>query len=341
MKFKIENSNMEIEYTKNLLNLIEHGDNKVYIIDSKVHILHKKVFNEIKDHSRIYIYKASEHTKNFDSLQRIYKFLQVNQVNRNSIIYGMGGGITTDITAFAASTYKRGCRLIIIPTTLLGMVDAAIGGKTGINFESIKNDIGSFYPAEKVIINTNFLKTQLEADYKDGIVEIIKMSFLPHSNLHNILSEKHKIEDVIKEAIRTKMEMCRHDLYDKSSRKLLNLGHTFGHVLESISNYEISHGTAVAIGIRAAARLSLQKGFIEKETQKAIEKRLDNFDLPTSFNSKYLHKIIKNGECILKQDKKADDKINLILFKGIRELFIYRTENSCEVINIFKEISNA
>lgn len=253
---------MKIEFKKDLLELFKSDDNQVFIIDSKVHTLYKKLFNSIQDHSRILIYEATEQIKNIDSLQRIYEFLQANSVNRNSVIVGIGGGITTDITAFAASTYKRGCRLILIPTTLLGMVDASIGGKTGINYNNIKNEIGSFYSAERIIINSDFLKTQLKADYKDGFVEIVKMSFLPQSNLHNVLSKQQSIEEIIKEAIRTKVGVCSNDQNDKSERRLLNLGHTFGHVLESVSSYEISHGTAVAIGIRAAAKFSWQKGFI-------------------------------------------------------------------------------
>ncbi len=332
---------MKIEFIKDLSGMIESGDNQVYIIDSNVYNLYKKLFHSIKDHSLIFIYEANEQTKNFDSLQRIYNFLYANNINRNSIIYGIGGGITTDITAFAASTYKRGCRLILIPSTLLGMVDASIGGKTGINYYNIKNGIGSFYTAEKVIINTNFIKTQPKADYRDGFVEIVKMSFLQQSNLHKVLSEQQNIEDIIKEAISTKMEMCRNDLHDKSSRRLLNLGHTFGHILESISNYEISHGTAVAIGIRAAARFSLQKSFIDNTIYSQIENTLNKFELPATFLAKYLPQLLENGISILKQDKKADDKINLILFKGLQNLIVFRTEDCIEVINILREFANA
>ena len=340
MKFSNKNLNTEIVFNKNILTEFDLNDTHVFIIDSNVLRLYESLFEIIEDKSRIFIYEACERTKNFNSLKKIYKFLHANKVNRNSMIYGIGGGVTTDITALAASTYKRGCRLILIPTTLLGIVDASIGGKTGINFNDIKNGIGSFYTAEKVIINTDFLKTLQETDYKDGLVEIIKMSFLSQSNLRKILFDEQNFEDIIKEAIRTKMELCKQDLHDRSSRRLLNLGHTFGHVLETVSSYEISHGTAVAVGIRAAAKFSLQKGFIVQQTLKAIEERLDKFGLPASFNSKYLPEIIRIGESILKQDKKADDKINLVLFKDMQELFIYKTKDSCNVINMFNELSD-
>jgi len=340
MKFINEHLNTEIVFDKNMLTEFDLNDTDVFIIDSNVFRLYKNLFKPIKDQSRIFIYEANEHAKNNDSLKKIYKFLNTNNVKRNNIIIGIGGGITTDIAAFAASTFKRGCRLILVPTTLLGMVDASIGGKTGINFENIKNGIGSFYPAEKVIINSDFLKTQIKADYKDGLVEIIKMSFLSHSNLYKILYDEQNIEEIIKEAIRTKLELCQKDLHDKSSRRLLNLGHTFGHVLESISNYEISHGTAVAIGIRAASRFSLQKRFIDDKAYINIISRMNKYELPKSFSRKYLALLLEQGISKLKQDKKADDKINLILFKDLDELFIFQTDKYKEIINTLKEFTD-
>ena len=337
MKFIIENLETEIIFSKFFLTEFDKDENNVYIIDAKVLELFNATLSPIKDHSRIFKLEASEQNKNLDTLQQIYKFLQANNVNRNNLIIGIGGGVTTDITAFASATYKRGCRLILVPTTLLGMVDAAIGGKTGVNFDNIKNGIGCFYPAEKVIIDTDFLETQQKADYRDGFVEIVKMSFLPHSNLAEMLFNEQNIEGIIKQAIRTKMELCQQDLHDRTSRRLLNLGHTFGHILESISNYKISHGTAVAIGIRAAIRFSFQKGFIDNSVCEQIERELDLFEFPTSFPAKYLSQLLENGASILKQDKKADHKINLVLFKGLQELFVFKTDNSTEVIKILHE----
>ena len=188
-----------------------------------------------------------------------------------------------------------------------------------------------------MIINSDFLKTQTKADYRDGLVEIIKMSFLSHSNLDNILYDEQNIEDIIKEASRIKLELCQKDLHDKSSRRLLNLGHTFGHVLESISNYEISHGTAVAIGILSAARFSLQKGFINGKVYSNIISRMKKYEFPKSFSKKYLALLLEQGISKLKQDKKADDKINLILFKDLDELFVFQTDKYKEIMNTLQE----
>ncbi len=330
----------EIEFQVDLKKVLSKYQEEYFIIDSILYKLYKELFVGALNPKKIFQLVAKEKNKNIDTVLNIYEFFLQSNATRNSCIIAIGGGITTDIAAFAASTYKRGCGLILIPTTLLGMVDAAIGGKTGINYENIKNGIGSFYPAEKVIINTDFLGTQLEADYKGGFVEIIKMSFLPTSNLPEMLNNEQNIEEIIKEAIRTKIKLCQQDLHDKSSRRLLNLGHTFGHILESISNYKIPHGAAVAVGIRAAIRFSLKKGFIDSEVYRRIEKRLDKFDLPASFPGKYLPQLLEKGIFILKQDKKADDKLNLVLFKGLQELFFYKTENSIEVISTLQEFAD-
>ncbi|MFC1898221.1 3-dehydroquinate synthase family protein [Candidatus Cloacimonadota bacterium] len=340
MKFKFENTSTEILFQTDINIEFQKGENNVFVIDSKILVLYSSLFEKVDDRSKIYEYNAIEDNKNQASLIDIYRFLQDRNVNRNTRIFGIGGGVTTDIAAFAASTYKRGCRLILVPTTLLGMVDAAIGGKTGINFKNIKNGIGSFFPAEKVMVNPEFLKTQPEADYKAGLVEIVKMSFLKDSKLQSMLEQNFKIDQLIEEAVKTKMQLCELDLHDKSSRRFLNLGHTFGHVLESVSSYEISHGEAVAIGIRAAARLSLIKHFIDEPVYNQIIARLDRHGFSKSFPKKHRAKLLKRGTEILMQDKKADDKLNLILFKGLQELFVYKTDNRLEVMKSLTEFAD-
>lgn len=331
---------MMITFPNDIADYLDANKNRVYVIDSNIFELYKNLFSKINKNSQVYILEANERTKNLDSVKEIYQFFLKNNVNRNQMIVGIGGGITTDITAFAASTFKRGCRLSLIPTTLLGMIDAAIGGKTGVNINNVKNGIGSFYNAEEVIIDTKFLSTLPDKDFKDGFVEIIKMSFLPNSNLYQLLSNKTKLDKIIKMAIEIKRKICEKDLYDKGLRNQLNLGHTFGHVLESISNYEISHGTAVAVGIRAAAKFSWQNGFINKVILTEIEERLNKFDLPSSFDHQYLSKISSHGEAILKQDKKADDQLKFVLFKNIQELFISKIEFTDDILNVLKDFAD-
>jgi 3-dehydroquinate synthase len=340
MKYQLENKKIEIVVASKLSNELTLEQNCVYVIDKKVYELFQQDFNSISDETRILLFEANEQSKNLASLPKIYAFFKAKNVHRRTLIYGIGGGVTTDITAFAASTYKRGCRCILIPTTLLGMVDAAIGGKTGINFENIKNGIGSFFPAEKVVLDEKYLETLSNSKLQAGMVEIIKMSFLSNTNLPELLERNATLIDLIREAIKTKMDICVHDLEDKNTRRMLNLGHTFGHVLESVSDYVISHGTAVSIGIRAAARLSRNLEFIPKSVCEQIENRMDDHNLPKSFPTKYLKGINKNGREVLKQDKKADTQVNLVLFKNLQKLFVYRTDESDEVLDVLREFAN-
>jgi len=325
-----------IKFTEDLSNILVTKRDRVFIIDANVYKLYKKLFASMKKNTRIYFLDATEQNKNLEFVSEIYEFFLKNNVNRKTLIIGVGGGITTDITAFAASTYKRGCGLILIPTTLLAMVDAAIGGKTGVNFINHKNNIGSFYEADEIIINFGFLESLPQSILNEGFVEIVKMSFLSETNLPVMLNADTDIEELIKEAIKAKQAICKIDHYDKNKRNLLNLGHTFGHVLESVSNYNISHGTAVALGIRAAAKYSFLKGFINKNILTSINARLDKHKLPNTYNSKYVENILADGENILKQDKKADDQLKLVLFRDIQNLFIFKTEFDKEILNILK-----
>ena len=332
MKFRIGNSETEIEFTSDLKHALHSQPECVFIIDAKILDLYQDLLNDVD--RRVFRFEARERHKSLAAMQKIYEFLAENYVKRSSFIVGIGGGITTDLAAFAASTFKRGCRLILVPTTLLGMVDAAVGGKTGLNFNGIKNGIGSFYPAEKVMINTDFLKTLPDKEIQEGMVEIVKMSFLPKSNLAGLLAKKERIETIIEEAVRTKMDLCRNDPADKAARRFLNLGHTFGHVLETVSDYAIPHGTAVAVGIRAAAELSFRRNNISPDSYQNILKRLDDYDLPATYPQKYLPQLKNMGESTIWQDKKADKKINLILFGNEAKLIVQQTNDSREIIEI-------
>jgi len=332
--------NTKIVITDNWLVEISKIKNKVLIIDSNIRLHYNEMLTPLLINTRFFEFNASESNKNLNEITKILDFFQTENLNRSSYVICIGGGITTDIGAFTASIYKRGCRLILIPTTLLGMVDASIGGKTAINYNGIKNCIGTFYSAEKVIISSVFLNTLPKSEYQTGMVEVVKMSFLHDSRLAEILNQKWDIINLVKEAINTKLSVCEQDVQDRSTRRLLNLGHTFGHVLESISNFEISHGTAVAIGIRIAAKFSYRNGFISESDYKAVNLRLDKFEFPSRFPAKYCHELEINGIGYLKQDKKAGKKIRLVLFNNGMKLFIHETQKFNDLIASIKEFSD-
>lgn len=335
MEYILNNRKTEIIFQNDFRIAFPKETKKVYLIDKNISQLFKNELGNIIDEESFLIYASEEH-KRIETIKQIYRFFRENNVNRSSIIIGIGGGITTDIAAFSASTYKRGCRLILIPTTFLGMIDAAIGGKTAVNFEGIKNNIGTFYPAEKVFIIPEFLTKLPEREIKNGWVECIKIAIIKPSKLYDILiSNKGKItSEILELAIDLKLTICEKDLEDKNERKHLNLGHTFAHILESISNYEISHGTAVSIGVRAAAKLSLKSGYINEATYEKIVFILDFFKLPNKIPGKYKNRIKEKGLEILLQDKKATLRINVVLFNKFLSVFIKEIEKPGEILQI-------
>lgn len=315
MNYQLDKYNLMINDINSISDLKIKSDNNVFVIDKNV----KNFYNleNIIKNSPEYIYHASEENKNYYELEKIYNFFLESNVNRKTTIVAIGGGITCDIAAYAASTYKRGCELILVPTTLLAMVDAAIGGKTAINFHNIKNCIGSFYPAKEIFLIPEFLTSLSNNILQSGVAEVVKTLLI--SNNLELLKKTNITKATILEAMKVKMQICQADLYEQNVRKKLNLGHTFGHVLESCSGYSISHGIGVALGMRIAAKLSLELDKITTARFDEINGILDNFGLPKydrEFFPNVTNDTLKN---ILLQDKKFAQKQTIILFnnKGV------------------------
>ena len=207
------------------------------------------------------ILTPGEEEKQWPAVDRILKTAMERGLARDSLICGAGGGVATDMTAFAASLYMRGCRVILIPTSLLAMVDASLGGKTGIDAGIYKNMIGSFYPAEEVRICPDLLKTLPEKEFLNGLGEVFKTAIIGDEKLMGLLiMEKNAVlardTDILKEIIRrcvlVKGGLVEEDLREKGRRAFLNLGHTFGHALEAVSGFRWSHGAGVVWGMARA-----------------------------------------------------------------------------------------
>ena len=221
------------------------------------------------------VVKAGEQHKNLQTVQRIWKTLMKHHADRNALLINLGGGVITDLGGFAASTYKRGIKFINIPTTLLAMVDAAIGGKTGIDFGGCKNQIGTFTEAEDVLVNPAFLKTLPRRELFSGLTEMIKYGFIANPRLLDIDLENY--QQFIKQAGDLKREIVAKDLEEKGLRKMLNFGHTLGHAIESYcmpTDAPLLHGEAVALGIAAALWLSVKQCGLDEKVLRDYEKRL-------------------------------------------------------------------
>lgn len=221
------------------------------------------------------VLRPGEQYKNLQSVQRIWKTLMKHHADRNALLINLGGGVITDLGGFAASTYKRGIRFINIPTTLLAMVDAAIGGKTGIDFGGGKNQIGTFAEAEGVIVDTVFLETLPEREICSGLAEMLKYGFIADANLLNVNLENY--QQYISRCGDIKREIVAKDPMEKGLRKILNFGHTFGHAIEShclTTDYPLSHGEAVALGMLGALWLSVKQLGLDAAVLQRFETQL-------------------------------------------------------------------
>ena len=214
--------------------------------------------SSIEEYNKIII-KAGEENKNIDTCIQIWKELNLQKADRKSLLINLGGGVLTDIGGFVASTYLRGIKFINVPTTLLGMVDAAHGGKTGIDFLNLKNQIGVFSMPIDVILDSTYLKTLSKDEYLNGYAEVFKHSFLSDSEeiSFNSLINLDFFKDVdfiIKKYSEVKNRIVKIDKYESDIRKVLNLGHTIGHALESYSHISnniktLKHGEAIIVGL--------------------------------------------------------------------------------------------
>lgn len=227
-----------------------------------------------------------EKEKQWPAVDAILKLAMEKGLARDSLMVGVGGGVVTDMTAFAASLYMRGCHLILIPTSLLAMVDASFGGKTGIDAGPYKNMIGSFYPAQEVRICPDFLKSLSDREFLNGLAEIIKTAVIGDPDMLELMKDKKEdilkrdseiMAQLIRRCLLVKGALVEEDLREKGRRALLNLGHTFGHALEAVTDFEWSHGAAVAWGMGKALDASVKIGLAEPAWSRDMKNLMMDF----------------------------------------------------------------
>ena len=221
------------------------------------------------------VIKAGEQHKNLQTVQRIWRTLMKHHADRNALLINLGGGVISDLGGFAASTYKRGIKFVNVPTTLLAMVDAAIGGKTGIDFGGSKNQIGTFAEAEEVSSDPVYVETLPQREICSGLAEMLKYGFIADSNLLNVNLENY--QQYITHCGEIKREIVMQDPTEKDLRKVLNFGHTLGHAIEShclTTDYPLLHGEAVALGMLGALWLSVRQCGLDEKVLQDFESQL-------------------------------------------------------------------
>ena len=299
-----------------------NGKKFLVVISEKVFRLYNRTLGFKKEN--LFILKDGEKEKNFKNYQKILNCALKMGLTRKDAIVVIGGGVVGDLAGFAASTYMRGIDLIQVPTTLLACVDSSVGGKTAIDTVYGKNLVGTFYQPKAVFINTNFLKTLDDRQFKTGLGEVVKYAFIEKNcktefNLTNFLIEKNEqilardtniLNELVKICISLKISVVEKDEKEGGLRRILNFGHTYAHAVEKLTNYKkYTHGEAVIAGIEYAFKLALKKGLIDKNyvyyAQDILKKY--NFKQVMPFNTE---KVLKT----MKLDKKASfDKIIFVL----------------------------
>ncbi|MBS3904270.1 MAG: 3-dehydroquinate synthase [Simkania sp.] len=256
-------------------------------------------------------FPAGEEFKTRKTKDRIEDLLLSQQFNRDCAIIGFGGGVVTDLAGFIAATYVRGIPFIAIPTTLLGMVDASIGGKVAVNTPLAKNAIGSFYSAKAILIDVKFLETLDHTSFLNGMAEVYKYAFIASPQLIEDIQDNLPILEIIRQSCSIKQTIVESDFTEKGQRRILNFGHTIGHALEIASDYRIPHGFAIAAGMRAESWLSHRLGYLSREEFDTIEHLLTRFPSPPSLQTKKIHQALFSDKKCLRS------KIRFVLLGSI------------------------
>lgn len=270
---------------------------------------------------------AGENSKNLDELTKLYNTFASFGITREDYIIVLGGGVTGDLTGFAASTWLRGTGFIQIPTSLLAMVDSSVGGKVGVNMPFGKNLVGSFYHPEAVLIDPLLLKTLPDRHFTDGMAEVIKYGCIESSGLFSMLETlpgrqdiMEHIEDIIYSCCDIKRRVVEKDERESKLRMILNFGHTFGHAVERYYNYEkYTHGEAISIGMAFIAKLSVRLGYCREEVAVRLRKLLVQMGLPYEIPGMEPKDVINT---ILMDKKARTNYINLVLIKDIGNVVI-------------------
>jgi 3-dehydroquinate synthase len=225
-------------------------------------------------------------------------------MTRSDAVVGVGGGAVTDLAGFAAATWTRGVRVVQVPTSLLGMVDAAVGGKTGINTGAGKNLVGAFHPPAAVLADTDVLAGLPEAEFRSGLAEVVKCGFIADGAILDLLDAdptgRRDTAELIERAVRVKADAVGEDLYDTGRREFLNYGHTLAHAIERVEDFGWRHGEAVAVGLVFAAELAGQAGLLDRTDVDRHRTLVERMGLPTRYAGDW-----STIQSVMRVDKKA------------------------------------
>ena len=302
----------------------------------------------MEKNSEIHLFDVpdGEAAKNVATLNKVWNWLGAAGFTRSDLIVGIGGGAVTDLAGFAAASWLRGLDWVAVPTSLAGMVDASVGGKTGINSEYGKNLIGAFHSPSLVLIDTNFLKTLSDRDFAAGMAEVIKCGFIADPKIlalasdHSVASLRKNSDvmaELIHRAVSVKAAVVSSDFKESFAREALNYGHTLGHAIEIHAKYQMRHGEAVSIGLVYAAELAAARGLIGTDELELHRSLLSAYQLPITFDRQAWQKLLP----LLALDKKArGTTIRFVALNGIGSTTRLEDLTSAELDAAYERISS-
>lgn len=323
------------DYSAKKINEIFHGEKIAIFTDDNVKNIYanKLVYDFEKLNYKVKLISVSvgERSKSIEQLQINYSELNEFQLTRSDLIIALGGGVVGDLAGFTAATYLRGISFVQIPTSLLAQIDSSIGGKVAINLSEGKNLVGNFYNPIMVLIDPDLLKSLEQRYLNDAMAEIIKYGciydkklFDECANINNNEELFIKLENIIFRCCEIKAEIVSKDEFDNNERRILNFGHTIGHAVEKIFNFEkFTHGEAVAIGMYMITKKSEDLGLSISGTSEILKEVLKKYDLPYDFEEEKKSEIM---DIILNDKKRSGSFINLVLIKDIGKGFLNKTE---------------
>ena len=269
-----------------------------------------------------------EEQKTLENAGRLYRELTAVHAERSTPVLALGGGVIGDLAGFVAATYQRGVPLVQLPTTLLAQVDSSVGGKVAVDHGQLKNMIGAFYQPEMVIADTNALPSLPEEELINGLAEVIKSAAIRDGRFFSFLEENmekiksfdvNSLEEIVFQTVGIKAAVVAGDERDMGLRHILNYGHTIGHAVESVSDFRIKHGNAVAIGMVAAARLSHRLGMLDEGDVKRLRQLIMRAGLPAEIPDLGIEKIMQ----AMQHDKKVrEGRVEFVLLKSIGDTVV-------------------
>jgi len=307
-------------YSEFFESLLDYREGDVIIIDKNVPYLNTELTRNIIE------IEATENTKSYDFLPNIIDKILSTSFSRENKLIAIGGGVTQDVTSFISSVLFRGVDWIFFPTTLLAQGDSCIGGKTSLNFRNYKNQLGNFNPPNRVVVCESFLATLSEKEIKSGLGEMLHFYLVSSSSDFEFYKKHYKLSKhkIIKRCLEIKKGFIEIDEFDKGRRLLLNYGHTFGHAIESTTNYAYPHGISVCFGMDIANFISMKMGYLAEDTYRSLKEfiySVHTTDFDMSIDIEYFISALKKD----KKNNKADN-INCVLTKGVGNMLLTNVE---------------